>query len=422
MSSNFTTISCLLLLLNHKMLCEKFQAGRLQGDALPKRSPAQPLSAIVLPMDERVSFVRCADYGAALPEAMARLFALTGWPAPDAVRGRKVLLKPNLLTDRTPEQAVTTHPEVVRQVIRRLRSAGAAVSVGDSPASTANLSRVWQASGIEAVCREEGVPLLSLEQGGSRTFTIDGFTFAVATPVLEADLLVNLPKVKSHSLTLLTAAVKNAYGVVPGYAKTTLHRLHPKPAVFGQLLRTLWRALPPSWTLADGVVGMEGQGPANGRPVALGFLAAAADPFALDRALCALLRIDPRRVPYLVAEAGAAAGPGFTLAGDPLTPPPFEVPSGTHLLSLAPAWLVRAASRAVWVRPAFSETACVRCGLCVRACPVEALTLAPGARAPALDHAACISCCCCHEVCPRDAIRMTQSRLLSLVKAFKGID
>ena len=92
---------------------------------------------------------------------------------------------------------------------------------------------------------------------------------------METDLIVNLPKVKSHSLTKLTASVKNLYGAVPGYSKTTLHRRYPKPSVFGRLLKAIWKVLPPSVSIADGIVGMEGQGPANGRPISLGFLAAA---------------------------------------------------------------------------------------------------------------------------------------------------
>jgi uncharacterized protein (DUF362 family)/Pyruvate/2-oxoacid:ferredoxin oxidoreductase delta subunit len=370
-------------------------------------------------MTHRVAFVRCGGYGPELSAAVDRLFALTGWlDAPAAVTGRRVLIKPNLLTDRTPEQAVTTHPELVRCVIRRLKAAGAHVSVGDSPASTANLRNVWRASGLEAVCAEEGVPLLSLEQAGVRTFDLNGFSFSMALPVLEADLIVNLPKVKSHTLTLLTAAVKNIYGAVPGYSKTALHQRYPKPDVFGRLLRTLWENVPPTWTIADAVVGMEGQGPANGRPVALGFLAAADNPFALDRALCEVLHIDARRVPYLAEGDGA----DYATAGDTIAVPSFEVPSGAHLLRLLPDWLVRLAGRLVWVRPSFSESACVGCGQCERACPVHALSRAPAARRPVLAAPLCIGCGCCHEVCPKGAIRMTQSRLLHALKVFKGID
>ena len=372
-------------------------------------------------MKNEVFFVRCGDYGPALAEAVDRLLGLTGWLDTAALSGKRVLLKPNLLTDRTPEQAVTTHPEVVRHVIRRFKAAGAQVTVGDSPASTANLRQVWQATGMAAVCSEENVPLISFEQAGVKAFELDGFAFSVARPILEADLIINLPKVKSHSLTMLTAAVKNIYGAIPGYSKTTLHRLHPKPAAFGRLVKTLWQVIPATWTIADGIVGMEGQGPANGRPIRLGFLSAAEDPFMLDRALCEVLHIDVRRVPYLAAQhATTLATP--VLSGDLVTVDSFEIPSGAHLLSLLPDWLVRCASGIVWVRPSFSETACIGCGKCEKACPVHAIAMDRASRRPVLDKPLCISCSCCHEVCPKDAIRMTQSSILRLLKVFKGID
>ena len=377
-----------------------------------------PRLCYTAPMKNEVFIAACDDYGAGLPQAVDRLLDMTGWLDGAGLAGKRVLLKPNLLTDRTPEQAVTTHPALVRHVIRRLKAAGAQVSVGDSPASAANLQRVWERSGIGAVCAEEDVPLIAFEQAGAETFERDGFSFSVARPVLDADLLINLPKVKSHSLTMLTAAVKNIYGTVPGYAKTTLHRQYPKPETFGKLVRTLWQVMPPTWNLADAVTGMEGQGPANGRPVKLGFLAASENAFALDHALCGILHIDPRRVPYLSAEAD----PPPEVRGDRVTVASFEIPSGAHLLRLLPDWLVRRAGSILWVRPAFSKAACVRCGLCVKACPAHALALPEGATIPSLENQRCISCSCCHEVCPRDAIRMTQSLVLRAFKVFKGID
>lgn len=367
---------------------------------------------------DTVAFVKCGDYGVGLAEAVARAFELSGWSAMHALSGKNVLVKPNLLTDRTPEQAVTTHPEVVRQVIRWLKQRGAHVVVGDSPASTANLKNVWESSGLLAVCAEEQVALLSLEQSGVKSFTVDGFSFAVAWPVVDANYIVNLPKVKSHALTVLTAAVKNIYGVLPGYSKTLLHRQYPKTWDFGQLVSTIWKVIPKSITLADGIVGMEGQGPASGTPVSLGFLAASENPFALDRALCDVLKIDVQRVPYLVG----GQGKDYACVGDPITVKSFEIPSGAHVLNRLPACVVKWLGGIVWVRPAFSEKACIRCGKCVKACPVNALTLTEKRHQPMLKATACISCCCCHEVCPADAIRMTQSFILRALKVFKGIN
>ena len=364
-----------------------------------------------------VWFVRCPDYGDAPVAALERLLAESGLLAADAVRGKRVLVKPNLLTDRTPDEAVTTHPDVLRAVVRHLKAAGADVSVGDSPASTANLPSVLAKSGLGAVCEEEGVPFVPFERAGVQNFTEEGFSFPLAKPVVETDLIVNLPKVKSHSLTKLTASVKNLYGAVPGYSKTTLHQRYPKPSVFGRLLKAIWKVLPPSVSIADGIVGMEGQGPANGRPIRLGFLAASADPFALDGALCRVLHINPDSVPYLKGVASARAP---EVHGDAIDVPSFATPLGAHLLALVPSWFARLAAKLLWVRPTFDPARCVACGQCVRACPAQALAI-EGRAVPLLNKKTCIGCACCHEVCPKGAIRMRPSFILRIAHAFKDL-
>lgn len=371
-------------------------------------------------MKSKVFIVRCESYGAELPDAIERLWQMAAWPDSNELTSKRVLVKPNLLTDRLPEQAVTTHPELLRAVVRLLKRAGATITVGDSPASIANIAHVWQRSGIGAVCAEEEVPLIALEHEGAQNFELNGFSFSIARPVLDADLIVNLPKVKSHSLTMLTAAVKNIYGTIPGYSKTMLHRRYHKPAQFGALVKTLWQVMPPALNLADGVVGMEGQGPANGKPKNLGFVAAATDPFVLDRAFCQILHINAQRVPYLAAQAEAERIQP-EIIGDTIKVASFSVPSGGYLLGFVPQWMVGLASSVVWVRPTFDSAACKRCHLCVRACPVQALSLPNAATAPILQQKLCISCSCCHEVCPHDAIRMTQSPLLRALKVFKGM-
>ena len=365
--------------------------------------------------------VRCADYESALAPAFERLLAESALLGPQAVSGRRVLVKPNLLTDRTPDQAVTTHPALLRLVIRHLKSAGAIVSVGDSPASAANIRSVLERTGVGAVCKEEDVPFASFEQDGARACSVDGFDFALAGPVAEADLVVSLPKVKSHALTKLTAAVKNLYGAVPGYNKTTLHRIYPRPVEFGRLVQAIWRVLPPTVSIADAVVGMEGQGPANGRPVRLGFLAASADPFALDIALCNILHIKPESVPYLKGMVDLHAP---HTAGDKVDVASFEIPAGSHLLDFLPASLTRMAAKVLWVRAKIDAKQCIGCGKCMKACPVGALARpdTQGRGVPVLRHRVCVGCACCHEVCPQGAIRMAQSPVLRIAHAFHGID
>ena len=368
-----------------------------------------------------VLMVKCDDYGNALETAVTRLFDELEWLSEEELSGKKVLVKPNMLTDRTPEQAVTTHPELLRQVIRNLRKCGANISVGDSPASAANLKFVWEKTGLETVCKEESAELISFEQIGTEILKKDGYEIAIAKPALEADLILNLPKVKSHSLTVLTAAVKNLYGVIPGYTKTQLHRNHSRINDFGVLVKTIHDCLPPVWSIADGVVGMEGQGPANGRPIELGFVAASQNPFALDIAICKTLGIASEQVPYLAAKDGIALNQP-EINGDNIQVDSFEIPTGAHMTNRVPGWLLKMAMGLIWVRPAFSKENCVKCGLCVKACPVEALTLNKDVKAPLLDKKTCITCSCCHEVCPEDAIHMHPSPLLRMVGAFKDLN
>lgn len=371
--------------------------------------------------DKRVAFERCDGYDPARVRAAVdrAVGALGGWGA--FVRpGANVLVKANLLSDHPPEDAVTTHPEVLRAVVRGLRAAGANPRVGDSPASAVALPRIWERTGVKAMCEEEGVPLVAFEGEGARTVERDGLRFTLSAALAGADALVNVAKVKTHALTTFTCGVKNLYGLVPGYQKAALHKRHPRVDDFARLLRAIEAEARPVLTLADGIVAMEGEGPASGSPVALGLVAASPDPYALDKALAETLGIPVRGIPYLrhlVRDPAYAAvlPPG----ADAFRPASFRVP-GTVRARLVPTPLVRLVSPLVWVRPSIDPGKCVRCGRCVASCPVK--TLAMAQPVPRLARPGdCIGCCCCHEMCPAKAIEMRQSPLLRLWGAFKDL-
>jgi len=371
--------------------------------------------------EHAVSLVRCASYTAGVQQAVEKLLSELGGIREFVRPGQSVLIKPNLLTERAPHEAVTTHPEVVRALIRLLKDAGAHPLVADSPSSAVRLERVWEKTGFRALCDEEDVLLVNLEKAGSRHFEVDGCSFCIARPVLESDVVINVPKVKSHILTSLTAAVKNMYGAVPGYHKTQLHKSHPRPEDFGKLMAAVYRHARPHLSIADGIVGMEGDGPSGGQPRRLGFLAASRDAVALDLAICCILNIAPAAVPYLKHLREDTVHDTIDIRGATLqdvAPCAFRAPS-TLKVRLIPRPLVRLLDPYLWIRPTFTRE-CVSCGQCVEACPASALCLQEGQR-PELNAKACIGCCCCHEVCPARAVTMTMSPLLNFARRGKMV-
>ncbi len=366
-----------------------------------------------------VALARCGDYGAGLAEAVARAVDLSGG-LEDLIRpGQTVLLKPNLLTDAEPERAKTTHPELARAVIRLVRARGANCVVSDSPASVMKIARVWERTGFRRLCEEEGVPLLSLEQEGAEAFEENGVKFAVARRVLDADVVISLPKVKTHVLTTFTCGVKNLYGCVPGMRKSAMHKVYFRQARFSRVLAGIYAHVRPALTIADGVVAMEGNGPSSGRLTTLGLVAAARDAVALDAVLCEVAGLRSASVPYLREMKRRGLGEtdwrAVDVVGESIDSVrhPFLAPNTTGV-RLMPQWLVDLAAPLVWCRPGFSEQ-CVFCGRCVEMCPAGALSMEKGQR-PKLNPKACIECCCCHEVCPHHAVEMRLSPLLQRIK------
>src|SRR4030043_1310041 len=245
-------------------------------------------------MKSSVSIVKCQNYDEEkVLSALRQSIDLIGGIQVFVKKGSRVLLKPNLLFGKNPEKAVTPHPSNVRGVIEIVREAGGVPSIGDSP-SVGSLTWTAEKAGIKAVADEMKCPLVEFNRpvlppkGGGNTFK----QLEVDQAVLEADVIINLPKFKTHGLTLLTLGVKNLFGCIPGPKKPLWHlKAGDDRKIFAQILFDIYQVIQPSLTILDGIVGMEGNGPNSGRPIPIGLILASGDSLSLDQIVCDLLGI-----------------------------------------------------------------------------------------------------------------------------------
>ncbi len=236
--------------------------------------------------------------------------------------------------------------------------------------------------------------------------------------MLESDLVINLPKLKTHGLTLFTGALKNTFGAIPGFGKGAYHKEAPHPENFAEILLDIHSLVAPALHIVDGIVAMEGNGPASGRPRELGLLLASEDGVAVDAVASAVIGFRPAEID--TTRLGAARGLGIgsldaiRIVGVPLAEArvnDFDLPSN-RVLKFVPETLLRLAGRLVWIRPRAHAPTCIGCTLCATSCPVDTISMID--RLPVVDYARCINCITCQEVCPTQAMRAEASPLVRL--------
>lgn len=249
-----------------------------------------------------VSLIRATSYEhEALRESLETLLEPLGGMAAFVKPGNRVLLKPNLLTGARPGKECTTRPELVYAIAQIVMEAGGKPFLGDSPAF-GSAKGVAVANGYLPILEELNLPIIEFH--GQRYQTVnEGFNhLLLCKEAMEADVVINLPKVKSHTQLVLTLGVKNLFGCVPGKMKAWWHMEAGKDANrFGEMLVETARAIDPDLTITDGIIGHEGNGPSGGEPRPLGVLAASPDVFALDRAMVEILNVPPEQVPTVAA-------------------------------------------------------------------------------------------------------------------------
>lgn len=374
---------------------------------------------------EQVSLWKCGSYDyEMLREALHSLLEPLGGMAAFVRPGQRVLLKPNMLAAKRPEQAVTTHPALVRAVAEMVRDCGCQVMIGDSP-GIGSFQKVAERSGIREAARLSGAELVSfdttIELHGSGTFK----RISVARAYWEADAIINLPKLKTHEMMTLTCAVKNLFGAVVGTEKAGWHlKAGASRSRFARLMLEIYLLKKPVLNIVDGIVAMEGNGPGSGDPIERSILLAGADPVAVDLIAGELAGIPADLLP-LQQEAKkigleGAERKNIQLSGvdtAEFAAPPFKLPIGVDTNFGLPGFLQTALKRQLTAYPAADKERCVLCGVCRDACPPLAISIQNSALT--VDQRRCIRCWCCRELCPYDAMGIRRSvlaRLLSVIK------
>lgn len=329
--------------------------------------------------------------------------------------GKRVLVKPNMLGHFNFDEnsGSTTHPAVVTAVVKALRNRGAQVIVGDNPALAglqenircARRSGIFEASeGAFKNISDEPLPM------DMKSRLLD--RILISKDVLDVDVVVNLPRFKTHIFTTISGGVKNMFGIVIGGEKPKIHLKAPNNLAFSEALVDIYQIRPPELTIMDAIVGMEGNGPStSGRLRPIGKVLASDNSVSLDAVMCHMMGVRPDRVTYLRVAAERNLGEmdpaRLDLMGKLEVLPNYKMPIGfianSQFGMTVNRWLT-----GIWVKNKIhvDNKRCEKCYNCVRACPPKAMQVRAKKDFPVVDHDACILCYCCVEVCPERALEV----------------
>ncbi|MBI9086930.1 MAG: DUF362 domain-containing protein [Desulfobacterales bacterium] len=325
--------------------------------------------------------------------------------------GRRVLVKPNLLRSSAADDGIVTHPAVLAAVVREIEARGPAeIVVGDNPgifsygANEASFAETGLARAAEPYYRNIGtdgvrVPL--------KTSGFEG-TVSVSRAVMEADVVISLPKFKTHGLTVITGAIKNSYGILPGAQKARLHMAAGKPERFHDTIVDVFKLRVPDFFIMDAVVGMEGNGPTSPDLRAVGCILASNNAVAMDAVMARMMGLDPGRLRFLRRAADDGLGnylaERIEIIGQLPVLEDFKLPPlGGEAIAGNKAIQEMICGRTLLL-PRVDPEKCTGCGTCVDQCPAGALTMVDAL--PRVDADKCITCFCCQEMCPEQAMTL----------------
>ena len=344
-------------------------------------------------------------------------------------QGMHVVIKANLVSAMKPGEAATTHPTLLCALCDMLRERGALVVIGDSPGGLYNaafVGRVYSVTGMRE-CEAHGATLNNDFSEKSASFpegrVLKDFTY---TGYLDsADVIINFCKLKSHGMMGMSCAAKNMFGTIPGIIKPEYHYRFPKYEDFADMIVDLDEYFHPTLSIADAVVGMEGNGPTAGTPKAMNCLIASHSPHNLDMVAAHILGFTREELPILDAAYRRGLVPekyedvkvignaeNFVLSD-------FERVVERRSLQFTGDGknpikrLFGAVAGAVLkTKPVLKRDMCVGCGICRDICPAKAIVIKD--KKAVIDRGACIRCFCCQEFCPKSAMKVHRTALAKI--------
>ncbi len=361
-------------------------------------------------MKNKVAIAKCPRYEYALiKETLDKIVEATDFPD---CRGKYVLVKPNVLSDAPKEKNITTNPLVVKAVIEIVKEKGAGrIICGDSPGLPGASFRA-KVCGIADVLEEEGVEWVDFLSSPVEHTLPSGIKVPVARYIDEVDLIISVSKMKTHQLMLATGSVKNMFGIVPGLNKSPLHLKARTPEAFAEVILDIYSIHRPEYSVMDGIISMEGAGPANGTLRQTGLLMGSSSAAALDRAEAVIMGYRAQDIPILEAlekrEEGSTDGVYPLLDPGKMAIHDFRrvrVKKRGLISALILPYFTHHGERGMTRRrkaPVFDSTKCRQCRKCIEICPAKALEMKE--KKILINRSRCIRCYCCHEMCPFDAI------------------
>ncbi|MDC7225796.1 MAG: DUF362 domain-containing protein [Spirochaetales bacterium] len=372
-------------------------------------------------MNNTVAILECDDYNPELIlDKLRESWMLAGGKDVLDVEGKRVLLKPNVLLDSNIKKTATTHPEFFRAAIRLMKELGASeIIAGDSPGFPKPGFKA-KGCGLWDVCEDEGIRWYDFLKRSTVIKNPEGRkvkSFTVTDAVENIDLIISLPKLKTHQLMYFTGAVKNQFGMIPGLLKSSFHMKFPTRSDFAAMIVDLHQALKPDFAFMDAIISMEGPGPGNGFAKKTDLLLASSNLLAMDITACRIIGYDPDIIPVireaLDRRVWLENSHDVETAGMRLEDAKIQrfqkiklTGSNNQLREfLSPAFIKRFLYN-LNPKPVFIEKRCIRCRECVSICPAEALSCDDMIK---INYDKCIRCFCCHEVCPEDAIAVKRT-------------